>query len=208
MEDQAKSLSAVMHNRHSVRKYDPEFKIQRSEIEEILTEAATAPSSSNLQPWRFLVIEDQEVKKELRAIANNQEQVETASAIIAVIGNLEMYKDAEKIYGMNVEAGFMDEATKNQIVGNISNVYPKAPRAELKSVAAFDAGLISMQLMLIAKARGYDTVTMGGFDKAKFTERFELPENQTPFVLIALGKAASPSYKTTRLPLSDITTFI
>lgn len=72
-----KSLSTVIKERKSVRIYDPEYKISREEIEEILNEAILAPSSSNLQSWRFLVITDQETKRELRQIANNQEQVET-----------------------------------------------------------------------------------------------------------------------------------
>lgn len=79
-------LYSVMHNRKSVRIYDPSFVISQEELSEMIREATTAPSSSNLQPWRFLVIQDAAVKKELRAIANNQEQIETSSAVIAVLG--------------------------------------------------------------------------------------------------------------------------
>ena len=61
----------VMKERKSVRVYDPNFKIATEEIKELLTMATSAPSSSNLQAWNFIVIQDQEVKKELRAIANN-----------------------------------------------------------------------------------------------------------------------------------------
>ncbi|HWI47251.1 MAG TPA: nitroreductase family protein, partial [Rummeliibacillus sp.] len=89
------TLNKVMHERKSVRKYDPQVKIPQSQLEELLLEATSAPSSSNLQPWRFLVIRDEAIKKELRAIAFNQEQVETSSAIIAVLGDIEMYKNVE-----------------------------------------------------------------------------------------------------------------
>ena len=85
------------------------YKISRVEIEEMLREATLAPSSSNLQPWRFIVFEDQDSKKELRTIAYNQEQVETASAVIAVLGDMEMYKSAEKVYQSAYEFGFMTE---------------------------------------------------------------------------------------------------
>src|SRR5690606_20764296 len=102
----------VMQERKSVRAYDPDFKISKDELEEMLTLASTAPSSSNLQSWNFIVIQDQEVKKELRAIANNQAQVETSSAIIAVLGNIDAYKNVEKIYTQNVEEGHMDESIK------------------------------------------------------------------------------------------------
>ncbi|WP_210364038.1 nitroreductase family protein [Bacillus sp. REN3] len=203
-----KSLSTVIRERHSVRKYDPDFKISREEIADILKEATLAPSSSNLQPWKFIVIQDQETKKELRGIANNQEQVETSSAVIAVLGDKEMYRNVDKVYRSAFEAGYIDEANMNRIIEGTNKLYPAAPEEARANIASFDAGLISMQLLLIAKARGYDTVTMGGFDKQKFAERFNVDGRYMPIVLIALGKAAAPPFQTTRLPLEEIVEFI
>lgn len=202
------NLSAIIRDRRSVRKYDSEFKISREEITDILKEAALAPSSSNLQPWKFLVIQDQDTKKELRTIANNQEQVETASAVIAVLGDKEMYKNAEKVYRSSYEAGYMDEATMGRMIEGSTKLYSAAPAETRMNIASYDAGLVSMQLMLIAKDRGYDTVPMGGFNKQQFIERFNLDERYMPIVLIALGKAAAPGHPTTRLPIEDIVEFI
>ncbi|MGG2054221.1 nitroreductase family protein [Lysinibacillus pakistanensis] len=201
-------LNKVMHKRKSVRKYDANYKIPQAELKELLTEATTAPSSSNLQPWRFLVIQDATVKKELRQIANNQEQIETASAIIAVLGDTEMYKNVEEIYTKNFEQGYMDEATKNSMIENSLKLYPNLPKEILKNIATFDAGLISMQIMLLAKDMGYDTVTMGGFNKEAFAKHFELADHLVPIVLIAIGKAAVPAYGSSRLALKDIVKFI
>lgn len=202
------NLYSIMHARKSVRVYDPSFKISQKEIEEIIAEATTAPSSSNLQAWKFLVIQDDQTKIGLRAIANNQEQVETASAVIAVLGNAEMYKNVEQIYTQNVAEGHMDEATKDMMITNTNRTYPFASLEARKNIATFDAGLIAMQLMLVAKEKGFDTVTMGGFDKVKFAERFDLPEHIFPIALIALGKAAAPAYGSSRLPIKDIVQFI
>lgn len=199
-----KGLSEVIKERHSVRKYDPTYKISQEEIKDMLIEATQAPSSSNLQPWRFIVFQDQEMKKELRAIANNQEQVETASAVIAVLGDKEMYKSVEKVYRSAHEAGYMDEANMNRLIEGTNNTYPYAPEETRKNIASFDAGLVSMQLMLVAKNRGYDTVPMGGFNKEQFMEKFNVPDHFFPIVLISVGKAAAPAFKTTRLPLEDV----
>jgi len=201
-------LNKVMHERKSVRKYEANYKIPQAELEELLVEATTAPSSSNLQPWRFLVIQDEAVKKELRSIANNQEQVETASAIIAVLGDTEMYKNVEEVYTKNFELGYMDEATKNVMIENSLRLYPNLPKEVLKNIATFDAGLISMQIMLLAKDMGYDTVPMAGFNKEAFAKRFELTDNLVPIVLIAIGKVAAPAYGSSRLELNDIAKFI
>lgn len=74
-------FNKVIRERHSVRKYDPSWKISEEEIKEILGEAVLAPSSSNLQPWRFIVITDQELKAQLLPIANNQQQTVEASPL-------------------------------------------------------------------------------------------------------------------------------
>lgn len=206
--EKIKGLSEVIRERHSVRKYDSSYKISKEEIEELLSEATLAPSSSNLQPWRFIVFQDQEVKKELREIAFNQEPVETSSAVIAVLGDREMYKEVEKIYHSANQAGFMDEANMNRLIASANNTYPGLPVEKRENIAAFDAGLVSMQLMLVAKSMGYDTVTMGGFNKQKFIERFNVSDRYFPIVLIALGKAEAPAFQTTRLPLEDVVKFI
>jgi nitroreductase len=204
MSTEFKSLSEIIKDRRSVRKYDSTYIIQREEIEEILRGATLAPSSSNLQPWRFVVVEDQAAKKELCSIAYNQEQVEKASAVIAVLGDLEMFKNAEKVYQSAYESGFMTEENRMKMTDNTVNLYSNATDEMRKNIANYDAGLVSMQIMLLAKDRGYDTVPMSGFNKEKFVERFNIPERFYPIVLIPIGKAAAPAHPTTRLPLEDV----
>ena len=202
------SVYSVMKARKSVRVFNPDFTIPKEEIEEMLELATIAPSSSNLQSWRFLVIQDASVKKELKAIANNQAQAEESSAVIAILGDVDAYKKVEQIYTQNVAEGHMDESIKDRTIANTHAVYPNVSKEVRMNIASFDAGLVSMQFMLIAKERGYDTSTMGGFDKVKFAERFELPDNLFPIVLIALGKAAAPAYGSSRLPLDEVVRFI
>ncbi len=202
------TIDQLIHERKSVRKYKENVVIPHEEIQTLLQKAITAPSSSNMQPWRFIVIEDQQVKKELRVIANNQEQVETSSAIIAVLGDLEMYKNAEKIYDANYEQKFMPRELADLMIKNSLALYGNLPQETMKNIVHFDAGLISMQIMLLAKDMGYDTVPMGGFDKVKFAEKFNLLPNEVPILLIAIGEAAAPAYGSSRLPLEQIVRYI
>ncbi|MFS0784545.1 nitroreductase family protein [Bacillus sp. 1P06AnD] len=201
-------LSTVIRERKSVRKFDPSYKIPKEEIKDILREATEAPSSSNLQPWRFMIIQDEQEKMKIKEYSFNHHQLETSSAVIAVIGDTEMYRNIDEIYQSNFKAGNIDEVNMERQINNAKALYPKAPYEIRANIASFDAGLISMQLMLLAKAKGYDTVCMGGFDKKKFAEAFELSDRYLPIVLIAIGKAAAPAYGSTRLPIEDIATFI
>lgn len=195
----------VLQERHSVRSYDPSIKISREELTELLEIATSAPSSSNLQPWRFLIIDQDDLKQKLLPIANNQQQVVEASAIIAVLSDLRSYEQAETIYGKAVEAGYMSKETKAGFVERLHKIYGSLGPERLHNINLVDAGLVSMQLMLAAKAKGYDTVPMGGYNSEAFTEAFGLPETLRPVILIAIGKAAKPAHPTARLTVGDIT---
>jgi nitroreductase len=201
------SFFDVIKERRSVRAYDPAVKISREEMTEMLEEATLAPSSSNLQPWRFLVIDSLELKQKLLPIAFNQQQVVEASAVIAVLGDVKSYQKAEQIYGQAVEAGYMAADTATSFIERSVKTYSGLPSEVARQIVYTDGGLISMQLMLIARARGYDTVPMGGYDKAKFAEAFGISEQYETVMLIAIGKAATPGHPTTRLPIGDVTFF-
>lgn len=202
------TMSTLIRERRSVRKYDPNFQIPKEEILHMLKEATFAPSTSNLQPWQFMVFMDPEERKDLRAIAYNQEQIETASAVIAVLGDKEFYHNIDPVHDSMLEAGFIDEASRAVLVGNAEKSYPYAPEEVRKNLATFDAGLASMQFMLIAKERGYATGPMGGFDKVKFAERFSVEDRYFPIVLITIGKENAPAYSTTRIPIEEKVRFI
>ena len=55
----------VIKGRKSVKYFDPNVKIEREEIIEMLNEANIAPSSCNLQPWRYIVVDTPEGKEEV-----------------------------------------------------------------------------------------------------------------------------------------------
>ncbi len=197
-------FNKVIRERHSVRKYDPSWKISDAEIKEILGDAILAPSSSNLQPWRFLVITDQELKEKVLPIAHNQQQIVDASATIAVIGDIEAYRNADKIYEYAEAAGYVTAEVGTAMAKRSKDGYSSMPQEKLKEIALIDGGLVSMQLMLSAKAKGYDTVPMGGFIPEQFRELFNIPERYVTVMLIALGKAAAEGRPTARLPLDEV----
>ncbi|MGG4144531.1 nitroreductase family protein [Paenibacillus algorifonticola] len=201
------SFYQVLSDRRSVRHYDNTAKMTEAEITEILEIAAKAPSSSNMQPWRFLVVTDQELKQQLLPISNNQQQVVDAAAVIVVLGDLEMYKNAEKIYGSMAEAGLMTKEMSESFAANSQKLYTSIPKERLHEVTVFDAGLVSMQIMQVAKAKGYDTVPMGGYDRDKVRALLNIPERYALNILLPIGKASQTGHPSTRLPINDIAFF-
>ncbi|MNP28807.1 putative NAD(P)H nitroreductase YodC [compost metagenome] len=99
----------------------------------------------------------------------------------------------------------MTTEIRDMMVKNTRTFYPNAGTEKLKEIALVDGGLISMQLMLAAKARGYDTVPMGGYNADQFKQLFDISDRYTCVMLIALGKSATEARPTVRLPLEDVT---
>jgi nitroreductase len=197
----------VIRERRSVRHYDKSVRLSHEQIKEILKEATLAPSSSNVQPWRFLVIETEELKAKLQPIAYNQAQVTQAAAVIVVLGDTEGYLRANEIYGEAAKLGYMPEDTAKSFAERTINIYGSLPTDIQHKIIHTDGGLVSQQLMLVARAHGYDTVPMGGYDAAQLKEAFGISDRYIPIMLVALGKAAQPGHPTTRLPIEDITFF-
>lgn len=199
-------FNQIIKGRRSIKNYDKSVKISHEEMEEILTLATLAPSSVNMQPWRFLVIESAEGKAKLAPLARfNQNQVETSSAVIAVFGDLNNFDNAEEIYGKAVEMGLLPLEVKEQILTSFTGYFETISREDMKDVVLVDGGLVSMQLMLAARAFGYDTNPIGGYEKDQIAEAFGLDKNRyVPVMLISIGKAADNGHPSVRLPIDKV----
>ncbi|MDO7906067.1 nitroreductase family protein [Paenibacillus sp. JX-17] len=202
-------FNEITFGRRSVKAYDPEVKISREEMTEILAEASRAPSSVNLQPWRFLVIDSEEGKAKLAPLARfNQTQVTTASAVIAVFMDMNNKEYLDEIYNKAVELGYMPQDIKDYQLNAIKGFYNVMSESDLRDVNLIDSGLASMQLMLVARAHGYDTNPIGGYEKDKIAEAFDMDKDRyQPIMLISIGKAAKEGYPSYRLPVETITTW-
>ncbi|NQX70323.1 nitroreductase family protein [Paenibacillus alba] len=201
-----KDFNDIITGRRAIANYDPSVTISREEMSEILTEATLAPSSFNMQPWRFLVIESREAKETLLALAPfNASQVNTSSAVIAVFGDLQIVSNAEEIYGKAVEHGYMPQEVKEKKLAMSVPYFQNLPIEAKKESVLIDSGLVSMQLMLSARAHGYDTNPMAGFNKGRIAEAFGLEADRfIPVMLISIGKAANPGHGSVRLPIDKV----
>lgn len=202
-----KNFMEIVKGRRSIRVYDESVKISKDEMTQILEEATTAPSSLNLQPWRFVVIDSAEGKETLLPLASfNKRQVETSAAVIAIFADYQMADYTEEIFDTAVERGLMPPEVRDRQVDMIKGIYKDAPKEAIKDSILLDSGLVAMQLMLVARAHGYDTNPIGGYDKKNIAEAFGLEkERYLPVMLLSIGKAAEEGYQSVRFPIDRIT---
>lgn len=197
----------IMKGRHSIRKYKPNYKIPREEMNKIIEDAATAPSAANLQPWRVVVVESEEGKKKLRPLVMfNTLQNDTSSAMLLIFADKKYYENADYIYNLAVEQGKMPPEVRDNQLATIKSYYPALSKEKENDVIRLDSGFFTMQLMLKARAYGYDTNPMAGFEADQLASVFDLePERYTPVVVLSIGKADEEGYDSVRLSPEQIT---
>ncbi|MFP7292867.1 nitroreductase family protein [Bacillus safensis] len=196
----------ILKQRASVKEYDTSHEMTKEELIELLEITTKAPSAWNLQHWHFTVFHSAETKAKLLPIAYNQKQVSQASAVIAVLGDLEANQNGEKIYSELAEQGFITEDIKETLMTQINGAYQSEQYA--REAAYSNASLAAMQLMIAAKAMGYDTCAMGGFSKDAYIKEFNVSGRYEPVMLISVGKAAKEAHKSNRFDIEEVSDFL
>lgn len=197
------NLQTVIEQRKTIKMFDPAVKIERSELEEMLQLAQLAPSKANLQPWRFVVVDDEAQKQKLLgSVAFNVPPCETASAVILILADLQYQQLLGDILDHSVANGCLGAAFRDNSYNFLLGVHQQATPAEIRDQVLIDTSLASMQLMLVAKAKGYDTHAIGIFDRQAVLDTLEVDsERYAPVMLLAIGKAATSPLPSVRLPL-------
>ncbi|KDN57086.1 nitroreductase family protein [Exiguobacterium sp. AB2] len=199
----------VVLGRKSIRVYDENVKISKEEMLEMIQEATMAPSSVNMQPWRFVVVESPEAKETLKPLIKfNVRQNDTSAAMLLIFGDMECYELGEQIYDQAVAEGKMPEDVRDQQLAAILPYYKNLSKQEMNDIVKIDSSLAAMQFMLVARAHGYDTNPIGGFEKDQLAEAFGLDKDRyVPVMILSVGKAAEEGYQSVRLDAETITNF-
>ena len=202
-------FSSVVFGRKSVRVYDETVKISHEEMLEMIQETTTAPSSVNMQPWRFVVVESEEAKAKLKPLIRfNTRQNVTSSAMVMIFGDMNCYEYGEEIYDQAVAEGKMPAEVRDQQLAAILPYYQNFTREQMNDVVKIDASLAAMQFMLVARSHGYETNPIGGFEADQLAEAFDLDkERYVPVMILSVGKAVEEGYESVRLAPEKITTF-
>jgi len=81
-----------IESRSSVRRYEKK-EVSNELIGKIIYAGTQAPSAGNLQPWEFIVVKDEKLKKELTEASLRQSHIENAPVVIVVCANPEKSED-------------------------------------------------------------------------------------------------------------------
>ena len=115
--------------------------------------------------------------------------------MVIIFGDLQNYEKAEQIYNDAVDQAHMTEEIKTQMLEWILPYYKSLSREGMKDIVNIDSSLMAMQFMLTAKAYGYDTNPIGGFDKENIAKIIGYDSDRyVPVLAIAIGKKLRSSW--------------
>lgn len=181
MDPRDRTFSEVHRTRRSIVEYTGEV-VSRDLVTAIVEEAAQAPSAFNSQPWRVVVVRDEELARVLPAMGGNAAKVREAGTLVAVFADLRLEGRA---------AGFYD--------GSLA----RTPQ----EYGVRNGALLAMALMDVAWSHGVGTRPMIGFDAAALGEALDVPDGWHPVLTMTLGWPVETDQEPgERLPVAEILT--
>lgn len=181
-----KTLSQAIHDRRSTPSYDG-TPIPAEDLKAILEAGVCAPSGYNLQPWRFVVVQQPEGKERLRAACYNQAKVEEASAVIVACGDADGWrKDLDLMLQLGREGG-MPESYAAQAAKSVPAYMSGFSSDQMLCWLTKQVMLAFTSMLLMAEVMGYDTAPMEGFEAEKVHKLLNLPMSYHVVALLTLG---------------------
>jgi nitroreductase len=191
------SLEAI-YQRRSVKHYDPDHEFTDAEINKLMEAAIQSPTSFNIQNWRFVLVRNKELRKQLRVVAWDQAQVTDASLLIILTADLKTWESPEP-YWRDVPKDIAE------MVVNMTVQFYEGKDQLQRDEGLRSCGIAGQTIMLTAKAMGYDSCPMIGFDPDQVADLINLPEDHVIGFMITVGKATKPAWpKGGQLPLEEV----
>ena len=196
-EEAAHAFYEVMRRRRTVREFS-DRPVSRETIEWIVRAAGSAPSGANKQPWRFVCVQDPEVKRAIRLAAEEEER-----AFYAERANDEWLDDLAPL-GTDPDKGFLEVAPWLIVVFKLI----RADDGHQVYYPTESVGLASGMLLTAAHLAGLATLTHTPSPMNFLTKVLDRPAHERPFLLIPVGYPAErcevPSKALSRKPLDEV----
>lgn len=189
----------AIYQRRSVKHFDSEHRLTDAEVDKLLEAAIQSPTSFNIQHWRFVVVRDPELRKQIRAAGNDQAQMTDASMLVLMTADVKAWQKSPERYWANAPKEVAD-----LLVNWIGPFHEGKEQLQLDE-AQRSIGIAMQTLMLAATGLGYQSCPMIGFDHEAVAKLVNLPEDHVIGPMVAIGKGTKdPWPKPGQLPLSEV----
>ncbi|MBZ7931630.1 NAD(P)H-dependent oxidoreductase [Campylobacter sp. RM12910] len=169
--------------RYSCRNFKNE-KLNPQDLRNILEIARLSPSSLGLEPWKFVVVQDEKKKEELSEICNHQPHVKNCSALIIILSRLDFLDYFEEKLRKR-------DMSEKEIQKRLDTYMPflNSLNHEQKIAYAREQAHIALASILYSTtALNIATCPIGGFNKIKLESYLNLnTQKEIATLIVALG---------------------
>ena len=165
--------------RQSVRAYES-FPVEKNKIIKCLETARLSPSANNAQPWKFIILDNKEIKNKV-------------ASSISILGMNKFAKQAPVIIVVVLE--------KRDIISSLAGTMQD------KDYSYIDIGIAVNQFCLQATNIGLSTCIIGFFTEKEKKTNINIPQNKRVPIVITMGYSKKPVEETNRKPLAEISSW-
>lgn len=174
-----KDFLTLASSRQSDRAYDPNRPVEREKLDRILQAASQSPSACNAQPWRFIVVDDPELKNKVADATSNR-----------LLGLNHFTKQAP------VHILIVEEKV------NLSSGF--GGWVKDKTFSMIDIGIAASHLCLAAEDEGLGSCILGWFNEDKIRTLLEIPSGKRVVLDIVIGYSTQSKRTKKRKEFNDV----
>lgn len=192
-------LFDAIYQRRAIKAFDPEFKIPQDTETKLFEATIQAPTSFNIQHWRFVVVRDPALREEMRKLGNDQSQITDASLLVIMTADMKAWQKNPQRYWETAPKEVAD------LLVNWMGPFHEGREWLQRDEAQRSIGMAMQTLMLAAKAEGLDSCPMIGFDIEAVAKLIKLPADHAMGPMVAIGKGTkAPWPKPGQLGLDEV----
>ena len=208
------SFLETVESRRSIRDFLPEA-VPQDVLDRAIDAARLAPSSSNLQPWEFVILRSPEARQAAESACLDQLPAKSAPLLVALVTRRDTWnRNREEILRVFASRGPLRKSQTTYYGKLIPMIYKTGPfgllgplkrgvsrlislfkpmpslgsRVDLRIMAHKSAALAAATFMLALRAEGYDSCPMEGFDPWRAKALLGLPRGAEVNMFLAIGK--------------------
>ena len=171
-----KTFMEAMDFRHACKIFDETKKVSCEDMNYILEAGRKSPSSFGMEPWKFLVITNEELKAELRPVCWDQPQITTCSHLVIILAAI----DSVKPESGEVERKFKRREMPQEKLDFYMGLYSShlantlSSNENIYSWTAKQTYIAMGNMMTAAAIKGVDSCPIEGFEKEKVEKILKL----------------------------------